>query len=119
MGCKAPLNFSDGVLMELVESFKLDEGIDAYGVQKEVSFEGDQVVTKLTYDAEPLLEQAHSERVATAGQRWGEMRKVGVIPMAVLNQINAKHQGALDRKAAILTWLRDNPRMVSFDKFLK
>ena len=105
--------------MELVESFSVDEGVDAYGVRKEVSFEGDQVVTKLTYDAAPMLAQAHAERTATAGQRWGEMRKVGVIPMAVLNNINATIPGALDRTAAILGWLKANPRMVSFDKFLK
>ena len=105
--------------MELVENFTLDEGVDAYGVRKEVIFEGDQAITKLTYDAAPMLEAAHAERVATAGDRWGEMRKVGVIPMAVLNQINATKEGAIDRKAAILLWLKENPRMVTFDKFLK
>ena len=105
--------------MELVENFTLDEGVDAYGVRKEVIFEGDQAITKLTYDAAPMLEAAHAERVATAGDRWGEMRKVGVIPMAVLNQINTTNEGALERKAAILLWLKANPRMVTFDKFLK
>ena len=105
--------------MELAESFSVDEGVDSYGVRKEVSFEGDQIVTKLSYDATPMLEQAHAERTATAGDRWGEMRKVGVIPMVVLNQINAKHTDALERKVAILGWLKANPRMVSFDKFLK
>lgn len=105
--------------MEIESTFKVDEGVDRYGVRKEVSFEGDQVVTKLTYDAEPMLEAAHAERMQTADQRWGEMRKVGMIPMAVLNQINQQHQGALDRKAAILLWLKANPRMVTFDKFLR
>lgn len=105
--------------MELAESFKVDEGVDAYGVRKEVSFEGDQIVTKLTYDAQPMLDQAHAERTATAGDRWGEMRKVGVIPMVVLNHINSTIPGQLDRTAAILAWLKANPRMVSFDKFLK
>jgi len=105
--------------MELAESFSVDEGVDAYGVRKEVSFEGDQVVTKLTYDAAPMLAQAHAERNATAGERWGEMRKVGTIPMVVLNEINRTIPGAMDRSAAILGWLKANPRMVSFDKFLK
>ena len=105
--------------MELAESFSVDEGVDIYGVRKEVSFEGDQIVTKLSYDATPMLEQAHAERTATAGDRWGEMRKVGVIPMVVLNQINAAHTDALERKVAILAWLKATPRMVSFDKFLK
>ena len=39
--------------MEPIENFVMDEGIDAYGVRKQVTFEGDQVVTKLTYDAAP------------------------------------------------------------------
>ena len=104
--------------MEIIESFSLDEGVDAYGVRKQVTFEGDQAVTKLTYDAQPMLDQAHSERVQTAGQQWGEMRKVGVIPLAVLNEINNRVQGSLERSAEILLWLKNNPKMVSFDKFL-
>ena len=105
--------------MEPIENFVMDEGVDAYGVRKQVTFEGDQVVTKLTYDAAPMLEQAHAERTATAGERWGEMRKVGVIPMAVLNHINTTIPGTVDRQAAIMLWLKANPRMVSFDRFLK
>ena len=105
--------------MELVETFSVDEGVDAYGVRKEVIFEGDQAVTKLTYDAEPMLEQAKAERNATAGQRWGELRKVGIIPMAVMNHINATIPGAVDRQVAVYRWLKANPRMVSFDGFLK
>ncbi|WP_294768624.1 hypothetical protein [uncultured Rhodoferax sp.] len=106
-------------MAEPIESFTVDEGVDAYGVRKEVTFEGEQAVTKLTYDAEPILEAAKAERIQTADQRWGEMRKVGMIPMAVLNQINTQHQGALERKVAILAWLKANPYMVTFDKFLK
>ena len=105
--------------MQVVERFTVDEGVDAYGVRKEVTLEDNQAVTKLTYDAEPMLEQAHAERVQTAGQRWGEMRKVGVIPMAVLNEINTRVQGASERQAEIFLWLKRNPAMVTFDKFLK
>ena len=105
--------------MQVVERFTVDEGVDAYGVRKEVTLEDNQAVTKLTYDAEPMLEQAHAERVQTAGQRWGEMRKVGVIPMAVLNEINTRVQGAAERQAEIFLWLKRNPAMVTFDKFLK
>jgi len=105
--------------METIENFTLDEGVDAYGVRKQVTFEGDQAVTKLTYDAEPMLEQAKAERNATAGERWGEMRKVGVIPMAVYNEIQTRVQGSLERSAEIMLWLKRNPNMVSFDRFLK
>lgn len=104
--------------MELEANVTIDEGVDKYGVRKEVILEGDQAVTKLTYDAEPLLEAAKAERNHTAGERWGEMRKVGVIPMAVLNHINQTYQGEVERKAQILLWLRENPAMVTFDKFL-
>lgn len=104
--------------MQPIESFTVDEGIDVHGVRKEVMIETDQIVTKLTYDAEPMLEQAAADRAFTAGDRWGEMRKVGVIPLAVLNDINARIPGAEDRKFEILKWLKENPRLVSFDKFL-
>ena len=105
--------------MQVIDSFEVDEGVGAYGVRKQVKFEGDQVVTKLSYDAQPLLEAAHAERTATAGDRWGEMRKVGTIPMAELNRINAAYPGAEDRKIQILLWLKANPALVTFDKFLK
>ena len=103
----------------LSESFKLDEGTNRHGIHTELIFQGDEVVQKQTFDASPILEAAKAERIATAGERWGEMRKVGVIPMVVLNQINAAHTDALERKVAILAWLKANPRMVSFDRFLK
>lgn len=105
--------------MEPFENFSVDEGIDAYGVRKEVIFEGDSAVTKLTYDAAPLLEAAHAERIATSGDRWGEMRKVGTIPMVELNRINEQFKGAEDRKYQVLLWLKANPKLVSFEKFLK
>ena len=105
--------------MEPFENFTVDEGVDAYGVRKEVIFEGDSAVTKLTYDAAPMLEAAHAERIATAGDRWGEMRKVGTIPMVELNRINSMYPGAEDRKYQVLLWLKQNPRLVTFDKFLK
>lgn len=104
--------------MEPIESFKMDEGYDRYGVHKEVIFEGDQVVQKFTYDAEPFLEQAKAERNATAGDRWGDGRKVGTIPMAVYAQV-LQIQGAEERQKFLVKWLKENPAFVTFDKFLK
>lgn len=100
------------------ESFTVDEGVDAYGIRKQVIFEGDQAVTRLTYDAQPMLEAAHAERIATAGERWGEMRKVGTMPMAVYAEM-IKLPSATERQVFALGWLKANPRMVTFDKFLK
>ncbi len=104
--------------MEPVESFTLNEGYDVYGTHKQVTFEGDQVVTKLTYDAKPFIEQAKEERHITAGDRWGDGKKVGTIPMAVYAEY-LKIQGAEERKKYILRWLKENPAFVTFEKFLK
>ena len=106
--------------MSSIGSFTVDDGVHAYGVHRQVTFEGDQVVTKLTYDAEPLLEAAKAERIATAGNRWGEGvgTKVGTMPMAVYTEF-MKVQSAEERQKFILKWLRENPAFVTFDKFLK
>ena len=99
-------------------SFTVDDGVHAYGVHKQVTFEGDQAVTKLTYDAQPFLEQAHAERTLTAGDRWGDGRKVGTIPMAVYAEV-MKIKGAEERQKYVIDWLKSNPAFVTFDKFLK
>lgn len=105
--------------MDIATNVEIDEGFNAYGIRKQIFLEGDQAVTKLTYDAEPMLEAAAAERVFTAGQRWGDGQKIGTIPMAVLGQINDTYKSAVERQARILLWLRENPRFVTFEKFLK
>ena len=104
--------------MSSIGSFTVDDGMHAYGIHRQVTFEGDQAVTKLTYDAQPFLEQAHAERIVSAGERWGDGRKVGTIPMAVYAEI-LKIKGNKERQKYALDWLRANPAFVSFDKFLK
>lgn len=105
--------------MTPIESFSIDEGFDQYGTRKQVTFEGDQAVTKLTFDAEPFLERAKAERIANEGKRWGEGvgTKVGSIPMAVYSQYLALP--AEERQMFLMKWLRENPAFVTFDKFLK
>ncbi len=103
---------------EISDSFRLDEGYDHYGTHTELIFEGDQVVKKQTFDAEPFLEAAHADRVATAEQRWGEMRKVGTIPMAIYAQALAIPDQE-ERRKFVTNWLKQNPALVSFEKFLK
>jgi hypothetical protein len=105
--------------MELDASVTINDGFNAYGVHKAIILEGDHVVEKLTYDAEPLLEEAHARRVASAGDRWGDGHHVGTIPMAELARIGEQYKSAEERKHQILVWLRDNPKFVTFDKFLK
>lgn len=106
--------------MSSIGSFTVDDGVHAYGVSKQVTFEGDQAVTKLTYDAEPFLEAAKAERIATAGKRWGEGigTKVGTMPMAVYNQM-MQIRGAEERAKFAHKWLLENPAFITFDKFGK
>jgi hypothetical protein len=105
--------------MEPIESFTVDHGLDAYGNHRQVTVEGDQIVHKTSFDAEPFLRQAHEERVLTDGQRWGEGvgTKVGSIPMAVYAQ--ALTMDTESRQKFILNWLRENPAFVTFNRFLR
>lgn len=103
----------------LSESFKLDEGVNRHGIHTELIFQGDEVVQKQTFDASPILEAAKAERIATAGERWGEMRKVGTIPIAIYNRIVTTYKTQDERRAAVLQFLKANENFVTFDKFLK
>lgn len=105
--------------MELEGSVTLDEGTNAFGIRREITLEGDQAITKLSYDAEPLLEHAAEMRHLTASDRWGEGHFIGIVPMAELTRINETYQGAEERKRQMVLWLKANPKLVTFDKFLK
>lgn len=105
--------------MELESNVTIDEGTDEFGIHRQITFEGDQAVTKLTYDAGPMLAYASDMRSMTAGDRWGEGHFVGIVPMAEVTRINQNYQGAEERKKQMLLWLKANPKLVTFDKFLK
>ncbi|MDO9313394.1 MAG: hypothetical protein Q7T97_02475 [Burkholderiaceae bacterium] len=70
-----------------------------------------------TYDAEPMLIEAAAARAATDGERWGEFRKVGEVPMAELATFY-RQDGGLDNKR-LLAWVRANPLFCWFNKALK
>lgn len=70
-----------------------------------------------TYDAAPLLDVAAEMRAHTSGERWGDMRHVGFIPMAVLSTFY-RQDGGFDSKRCV-AWLKANPAMVTFSKVLK
>lgn len=76
-----------------------------------------RTVIQKQYDASPFLETAAEQRAVTAGERWGEMRHVGFIPMAELATM-MRQDGRLDQKRC-LAWLKANPALVTFDKLLK
>lgn len=76
-----------------------------------------KVVIQKTYDSEPLLKACADERAFTEGQKWGEFRKVGTVPMAELAKM-MRQDGTIDVKRAA-AWLKKNPKLVTFSKFLK
>lgn len=76
-----------------------------------------KIVIAKEWDAQPMLEACAAERAATEGQRWGEMRKVGTIPMAELAKL-MRQDGTIDNKRAI-AWVKANPAFATFSKVLK
>ena len=52
-----------------MDDFHIIESANEYGITRDVRVEGDQIVTKLTYDAQPFIDMAHAARIATAGDR--------------------------------------------------
>lgn len=76
-----------------------------------------RVTIEKTYDREPYIAAAKAERAATEGQRWGEFRKIGMIPMAELATM-MRQDGQIDQKRA-WAWVRANPDLCTFSKALK
>lgn len=99
------------------EIFSLSEFDPNNGIKTTVHHVENRVQIVKTYDAEPFLEMAAAERNATAGERWGEMRKVGTIPIAELAKFY-RQDGGFDSKRCV-AWLKQNPAFVTFDKVLK
>ncbi len=99
------------------EVFTLREHDRITGITTTVHKVENAVQIVKSYDAEPFLQVAAEERANTAGQRWGEMRKVGTIPMAELAKFY-RQDGGFDQKRCI-AWLKQNPAFVSFEKVLK
>jgi len=97
--------------------FKITDTDPITGIITTVHGVDGRVGIQKTYDAEPFLDLAAADREATDGQRWGDFRKVGSVPMAVLSTWY-RQDGGLDMKRAT-AWLKANPDMVTFSKFLK
>ncbi len=76
-----------------------------------------KVVIQKEYDSKPFLDMAAAARAQTAGERWGEMRHVGFIPMAELATM-MRQDGTIDQKRCV-EFLKKNPAFVTFDRVLK
>lgn len=76
-----------------------------------------KTVIEKQYDAAPFVETAAQMRAETEGERWGEMRHVGFIPMAELATM-MRQDGRIDKKRCI-EFLKKNPALATFSKVLK
>ena len=79
--------------------------------------DANRVVIEKQYDAQPFVEAAAERRAQTEGERWGDMRHVGFIPMAELGKM-MRQDGTIDEKRC-LAWLKQNPALATFSKVLK
>lgn len=100
------------------ESVTVDEGVDAYGTRTQLHFQGDDLIVQKSFDGKSLADLCTAERNATAGQRWGEMRKVGTLPMVVYAQASAIKDNR-ERMTFIRNWLKQNPHFITFDRYMK
>lgn len=79
--------------------------------------DANRVAIQKTYDAEPFVEAAAEMRAQTEGERWGEMRHIGYIPMAELSKM-LRQDGTIDKKRCV-EFLKKNPALCTFSKALK
>ena len=96
---------------------KITEHDAETGITTSVHYLDGKTVIQKEYDAQPLLDTAAEMRAATEGQRWGEMRHVGFIPMAELGKM-MRQDGGFDRDR-VIAWLKANPKLATFSKVLK
>ena len=96
---------------------KITEHDAETGITTSVHYLDGKTVIQKQYDAQPLLEAAADMRAATEGQRWGEMRHVGFLPMAELGKM-MRQDGGFDRDR-LIAYLKANPKLATFSKVLK
>jgi hypothetical protein len=100
------------------ESVSVDEGVDAYGTRTQLKFEGDSLIVQKSFDGKGMADACKAINTATAGQRWGEMRHVGTLPMAVYGKALAFKDNR-ERIKYIRNWLAQNPDFITFDRYMK
>lgn len=90
------------------------------GVTTTLHFQGDQLVVQRQWDATPWIESAKAERAATAGQSWGEGRKVFTLPPAEYGRYLAETRGRSqeEKRAWLRLWAQQHPALVTFEKYL-
>lgn len=91
------------------------------GVTTTLHFQGDDLIVQKAYDAEPYLKAAAEERAATAGERWGEGRKVFTLPPAEYGRFLTENRGKSqeERRKWLRNWAQQNPLLVTYERYLK
>ena len=100
------------------ENVSFVDNVSKDGVITNLSFEGEELIVKRTYDATPHLEYARQAREATDGQNWGTGRMIGHIPPVEYAKF-LMIKDNVERKKAIMVWLRQNTAFTMFHKALK
>lgn len=89
------------------------------GVKTTITEEGEYVIKSQTFDAEPILDEVRELRERLEGQRWGEGKLVGKIPLPYYYKHIHGIRDKKERNMAVLKFLRENPMFVAYDKYLK
>jgi hypothetical protein len=107
-------NLADGKVV-------IDEGWNAAGIHTALIFEGDQMVVKRSYDADPILEDARIKREANEGKGWKKdgFTHVGVIPLLDYYKLIHPIRDRAKRQAALRDYFRANTKLATFDKYTK
>ena len=96
----------------MAEKLSIERDYD--GMVREVFEEDGAIITKRTFDVEPLKNLMAEERAHSAGRKYGEVHKLGTIPPHVYAQMIK--DGRAKNPAAMVKWLEENPVFKSIDK---
>lgn len=97
------------------ENVSFVDDVSPDGIVTTLHFEGDDLITQHTYDAEPHLRYAQIAREATDGMRWGEGRLIAHIPPAEYARF-LTIQDNKERRKAIMEWLRPRTQLHMFHR---
>ena len=95
-----------------------DMGVSRTGTQRLIHIQDGEIITEKRFDAEPLADDCEQSRIATAGEGWGEMRRVGSIRIDDLMALLELYDGNIPW-SAYQAYFHANPQNIRFDKALK
>lgn len=84
------------------------------GVQTFYETADDTERASTAQNVDDILAHAADMRRETQGEKYGDMRRVAVMPMSVVGQ--AMREGWLFDQERVRQWVRDNPAFKTFDK---